>query len=427
MGEVVVSMSMRAVWVGILSVSFSSGCGSEDEAPPWRGSSSSNKPVAGCEAISHASCDVRAGECQERLLTLAACIRQDDVPPMPPVTVMSEAEFADVLYELYEEQAPQPAVNHFERALVGLHMVEPGAFDLDVVVEDLVQNIGGIYRHDSDDIVIVDHGAEVDRDMMSSILVHEFVHYLQDRDVDLEAFTEAFSLTSDSSLAASSIVEGEAEFQQLRYYASLAGMDPNTVDYRERFESMVTWSEDFLLQQPSPYTQIRSVFPYAWGGRYVQAEWAKRGRSAVTERFAVPPTQTRTLMAVRDGVVVEDVATRSFDSPSAPAGFRLFGDDVGGAFMLFLYLTTLVTPDAAYDLALEWRGDRLSVFATSDDAGTALAWRIAFADAGAASRFATAVGGRVPSSQIVVEGGTQVVFAIAEPAVNLAWALAPLD
>lgn len=419
---------MRWVPVAFLSACFVSGCGGEDrDPPPWRGSSSSNPPIASCEEISHASCDVRDDQCQERLLALAACIREDDEPPMPPVTVMSETEFGDYLYALYQEQAPQPAVNHFERALVRLGMVEPGAFGVDVVVADLVENLGGIYRQDSDDIVIVDHGAQVDRDMMSSILVHEFVHYLQDREVDLQAYVESFSLDSDSALAAASLVEGEAEFHQLRYYASLAGVDPNTADYRERFEVMVTWSEEYLLGQPSPYAQVRGVFPYAWGGRYVQAEWAKRGRQAVSERFAAPPAQTRTLMAVRDGVVVEDVATTAFDSPSAPDGFHLYAEDVGGAFTLFLYLTTLMAPEPAHDLALDWRGDRLSIFATDDEHGTLVAWRLAFADAGAASRFATAARSRIPANQISIEGDTQVVFALADPAVNLEWALAPLD
>ena len=35
-------------------------------------------------------------------------------------------------------------------------------------------------------------------------------------------------------LAAVSVIEGEAQFHQLRYYASLSGLNPNTVDYRIR-------------------------------------------------------------------------------------------------------------------------------------------------------------------------------------------------
>ena len=344
---------------------------------------------------------------------------------MPPVDVMSEAEFSDYLYELVEAE-PQPEVNHLERALVSLGMVEPGALEVDVVVSDLVSGIGGLYRHDTDDIIVVDHGPAVDRDMMSSILLHEFVHYLQDLEVDLEAFTATFSSTSDAALAAASIVEGEAELHQLRYYASLVGLDPNTTDYRERFDSMVSFSESYLLASPSPYTVVRSVFPYAWGGRYVHEVWKDGGRRAVAEQFSSPPLQARTFMSAAG----TDVPARSFASPPAPAGYELYSEDVGGAFLLFLYAVTLLDVEAARALALEWRGDRFSILATDDDAQTVVTWRIAFSGSAAAATFAGAVRSRIGSDRVVVEGpaADQVVLATTEdPRADMSFALAPLD
>jgi hypothetical protein len=406
----------------LLSVLAVAGCSDEDRPPPSRGSASSNSPVAGCEAISHQSCDVRAADCQARLLALAACLREDEEPPMPPVTVMSESAFGDYLYELLEEE-PQPEVNHLERALVSLGMVRRGAYDADVVVSDLVKTIGGVYRPETDDILVVDHGSAVDRDMMSSIVLHEFVHYLQDLQVDLAAFSEEFSVSTDAALAAVSVIEGEAQFHQLRYYASLSGLNPNTVDYRESFDSMVSFSEDYLLEQPSPYAQVRVVFPYAWGGRYMQATWVDGGRDAVAERFASPPTQTRSLMVAS---APADVAARSFESPSAPAGLRLYAEDVGGAFTLFLYATTLTDVASARELALEWRGDRMSIFATDDDAGTVVVWRIALASDAAAAEFAAAAGRVVASNEIRREGA-EVVIAIADPVADVEWALSSLE
>jgi hypothetical protein len=406
----------------LLSTLAVAGCGDEDRRPPSRGSTSSNRPVAGCETISHESCDVRAADCQARLLALAACLREDEEPPMPPVTVMSESAFGDYLYELIEEE-PQPEVNHLERALVSLGMVEPGAYDVDVVVSDLVTTIAGVYRHETDDILVVVHGAAVDRDMMSSILLHEFVHYLQDLQVDLAAFSEEFSLSTDAALAAISVIEGEAEFHQLRYYASLAGLNPNTVDYRETFDSMVSFSEEYLLEQPSPYTQVRGVFPYAWGGRYMQATWFDGGRDAVAERFASPPTQTRSLMGASTFV---DVAARSFESPAAPTGLALYAEDVGGAITLFLYATTIMDVASARELALQWRGDRMSIFATDDDAGTVVVWRIALENEPAAAAFAAAAG-RVVASNEIRRDGAEVVIAIGDPVADVEWALSPLE
>jgi hypothetical protein len=402
-------------------------CGSEEESPPtWLGSPTGHR-VEGCEAIDHTSCDVRDISCDERLLELAVCLRQGDDAPLPPITVMSESEFADYLYESATEDPP-PAINHFERALVVLGLVQTGAFSLDTVVTDLVENVGGVFRHDSDDILIIDHGADSDMDTASNVLVHEFVHYLQDREIDLAAFTETHSLSSDASLAASSVVEGEAELHQVRHYAALLGLDPNSVDFRERFESMVSWSERYLLEQASPYAVRWSVFPYSWGGRYVQAAWENGARDAVLERFASPPAQTRTLMAVKDGIVAEDIEAVTFESPAPPDGFSIYSGDVGGAFMLFLYLATLTTtPDEARALALDWRGDKLSIFSSEADApDTVVTWRLAFASSMVAERVFFLAGQALPATQVRREGDTVVVLADARMTTNLDWALAPL-
>jgi hypothetical protein len=373
--------------------------------------------------IDHSACDVRDIACDERLFELSVCLRRGEEAPLPPITVMSEAEFADYLYESAEDDPP-PAINHFERALVSLGMVQEGAYTVDTVVSDLVESVGGVYRSDSEDILIIDHGEDSDADLTSSILVHEFVHYLQDRDMDLGAFHEAHSESSDASLAATSMTEGEAELHQLRYYASLLGLDPNAVDFRERFENMVSWSESYLLEQASPYARRWSVFPYAWGGRYIQATWETGGRDAVLERFAGPPTQTRTLMAVQDGAVTDEVDAVSFAAPTPPEGWSLYSEDVGGAFMLFLYLATLTTPDEARALALEWRGDKLAIFASeAAEPRTIVAWRISFTDAASASRFFILSTRATPGR---LEAPTDVVIADANTVMNVDWALAPL-
>lgn len=415
---------MKAVLgpVSILSlVACLNACSSEEE--PARVGAPPVHRIAGCEAIDHSSCDVREGDCQERLLELTACIRGEDTPPIPSVSVMSEAEFSDYLYSTLEEDI-EPEVNHLERALVTLGMVEPNALQVDAVIADRVENIAGVYRSDSDDVLIVDHGAASDQDLTSNVLVHEFVHYLQDRQVDLDAYRDAVANTYDAALAASSVTEGEAEVHQIRHYASLLGLDPNAVDYRERFEAMVGWSEQYLLEQPSPFTQVRGVFPYSWGGRYMQLSWALGRRDAVAERFESPPTQTRTLMVESDGSIPADVAAVTILSPASPEDWALDTEDVGGAFLMFLYLTTLTTEEEARSLSLTWRGDRLSVFSREETAETVVVWRCAFADSASRGRASALV--QPTGIGTALEGDTTLVLAAAYGAAPPDWALAPL-
>lgn len=384
--------TVRGVLAFALAVSLAA-CGEADDAPAPELGPLPEYSIAGCEELDHTSCDVREASCQERLLALTACIREDEVPPMPPVTVMSEAEFGDYLRESNDDE-PEPEVNHLERALVGLDLVEVGALGRETVIADLVEKIGGVYRHDTDDVLIVDHGQSSDLDMSSSVLVHEFVHYLQDRQVDLDAFNDAHSPTSDAALAADALVEGEAELHQLRYYASALGLNPNIVNYPERFETMMAWSETYLLGEASPFTQIRSVFPYAWGGRYAAISWAFGGPDTLAQRFESPPTQTLTLMAAANGTIPDEVEAVALASPTAPEGWSLYSDDVGGAFLQFLYLMTRTTVGEARELSLAWRGDRLSIYAQEEPASdTAWVWRFAFENQTARDRMGTLTSG----------------------------------
>lgn len=401
-----------------------SACG-EAEDPPLAGLGDAPiHPVLGCEGIDHRSCDVRDAACQERLLELTACIRGEETPPMPPVTVMTEAEFSAYLYSTLDEEEMDLEVNHLEHALVMLGLVESNALDVDVVVADLVKSIGGVYRDDSDDVIVVDHGTPNDQDMAANVLVHEFVHYLQDRQVDLSAFDDAIASTSDALMAGSSVVEGEAELHQIRHYASLLGLDPNTVDYGERFEAMVGWSERYLLEHPSPFTQIRGVFPYSWGGRFMERSWASGGREAVTELFASPPAQTRTLMVGSGSALPEDVEAVTLASPETAQGWSLYSEDVGGAFLLFLYLATQTTLDEARSLSLAWRGDTLSIFARDEGTpDTIVAWRLAFEDATVRDRVLAL--SDHPSTRHVAEGAAGLVIAGSYYGESLTWVLTP--
>ena len=410
-----VSSLTLALWLGACA---------EDDAPTRVGAPPLYR-IAGCETIDHASCDVREAACQERLLDLTACIRGEDRPSMPPVTVMTEPEFSDYLYSTLDEQDTANGVDHVERALVTLGMVEPNALQIDAVIADEVEKIAGVYRSSSDDVLIVDHGEASDQDTTSNVLVHEFVHYLQDRQVDLEAFRAAVASTTDAVLAARSVSEGEAELHQIRHYAALLGLDPNAVDYGERFEAMVRWSEQYLREQPSPFTQVHGVFPYSWGGRFMELSWQVGGRDAVAERFAAPPSQTRTLMVDAGGVIPEDVDALTFASPEPAADWSLHTEDVGGAFLLFLYLTTLTTPDEARSLSLAWRGDRLSIFSrdVGDIAETVVVWRFAFVDSESRERFSWLV--QRAGTRTAIEGDTTVALAAAYTGALPDWALVP--
>ena len=66
----------------LLGLAALAGCGGDTMSMP------------GCEAIDHTPCNVLVSACQARLWALAACLRGDQAGELPPVSVVSETDFA---------------------------------------------------------------------------------------------------------------------------------------------------------------------------------------------------------------------------------------------------------------------------------------------------------------------------------------------
>ena len=266
---------------------------------------------------------MRDSSCQTRLFALAGCLRGEAPGSLPPITVVSEADFAAMQTAEAAMSAPQPHLATWDWALSSLKVIQPGGLAVETMVSQFVKSVWGLYRSDtSKDILIVDHGAEFDEASASPVLVHEMVHALQDREVDLTQFKTTFGKSDDSSLAARSVTEGEARMHETRYRASVLGLDPAAVDWARRFDNAVAVDEKYLLMQPSPLTATSMAFPYEWGARYVYNRWALDSMSGVHGLFLAPPVTTRVLMASADATSIQSQRQRCPRCPARRQGGR---------------------------------------------------------------------------------------------------------
>jgi hypothetical protein len=417
---------MKRPWLSpiVLSVALT-GCGGDPEdstAPP--GDLQSFR-VPGCEAIDHSGCDVLDAVCQTRLLALAACLRGGEPGEPPPITVMTEQEYADYLNEIIAEDPP-PNPNHYEIALTMLGLARPGALSPSTVVAATVAHVRGVYRYGPKDILIIDHGAETDEETASNVLVHEFVHALQDRDVNLPAFEEEHATSYDSFLATRAVIEGEARMHQTRHRAAQLGLNPAEIDWRRRFQGALDLGEVGVLEEPSPYTATWNVLPYAWGARYMQFAWEQGGLTGVLERFASPPKTTHALMASVDGIAQPEPTPAVFTAPTASKPWTLLTENVLGAWGIFIAFAPQETPEAARALALAWRGDGLFVYvdAIDETPSTAVVWRMEFADDASASMAEQVASEMIPPLEVRREGA-RVVLAKSNSGLPIDWALSP--
>jgi hypothetical protein len=357
--------------------------------------------VPGCESIDPAPCDVIAAPCQLRLHQMAACLRDDDAGEPPAIEVVSAADYAEYLRSRYR---PRPVPDHEEEALTLFDLIEPGALDPEARVEDAAAFYAGVYSRDTKSITLIEHDPPLDAARASVLLVHELVHALQDREIDLGAFVDAFATSFDAAIATRSVFEGEATLHQDRYATAVLTLDPHA-DLSARFAQAIAEDEQEQVASASPYLTASRAFPYAWGAHYMHSFWREGGMEAVADRYTAPPRSTALVMATATAPA-DPFTPTSVSAPIPSDEWSLFSTNTFGALSLFLVLARASDDlDRARELALAWRGDSFAIYREMGGSeGTAAVWSIAVATAAEAAAIAAllAAGGEARADGAIV-------------------------
>lgn len=398
-----------------LATAALSACGGEDELgePP-------RFAVYGCESLDASPCDVRASDCQVRLFHVAACLRGEEVGTLPPIKVISEDDYvAELERRAAERQRPNP--DHEENALRMFGLVVEGALQPEAMIRERARSIGGFYRPESKEIVVVDHGVErSSREELSLVFVHEALHALQGRTVDLEGYFDDHGESDDSLIAARAMVEGEARFYDTRYLAYLVGVDPQGLDWELRFQRSVELDEEWTVTQLSRFTSGTFVFPYAWGARYLSFVFDQEGQQGIAQRLVSPPKATHTLIASEHDAFAPELEPASIPFPAGPDEWLFQSRNTLGAWGVLL-ASARMEADEAHALALAWRGDAFFIYAHTGQNWTAAVWKVELADAASAQLFANALRALGAGGESRVFGA-RVVFAANNGGQSMEWA-----
>jgi hypothetical protein len=353
-------------------------------------------PLPGCAAFDYSPCDVRSPACVNQLAQLALCMRgEDTVGQRPAVSFASEADARELLLgSLTRTPALEP--DYFEIVLTQLGLTEAHALEPETSATRLAQRWAAFYRRDVGDVVVIEHadagGVGPDPLAREALVLHELIHALQDRQRGLDDFARTYQTDSDGSLRGSSVIEGEAQLYEQRFHAALTGVDVTAVDWRALLASQRQAAEQDLFAEHDLYSASLLRVPYAHGSEYVEAVWAHGGPALVRQLLAEPPRDMRQILGQLWGDETPEPDLRPIE-PAAirPADATLATWSTLGAWGVYLFCRPkLATAEAARQLALGWRGDRLEAFSFGNGQ-TAGRWSIEFADAAAASSLLAAV------------------------------------
>lgn len=372
-----------AIWGMFWRISLMAiaGC-SSDEHPPLAKSSQG----VGC-AKGLGPCDIHDAACRQAVLDVVACMRGYDETVRQPPTEFLQLE--DLLDDSEPVAGQVQADTDTRRGLSLLGLVSPREVEADAALNAQVDNIAAIYSNTDGTVYVIENpggqslsdsdvGGSVDAYLMS-ILAHEYVHFLQDREFNLTKYAEALSPRLDPMLASISAIEGEAMLFEGYFTYLMRGVAKPESDVLDNLTAFVDFAEAQLREVASPVLEARMLFPYTYGAYSAallhQADESSDFGELRTAKSTLPYIERR-WGTVADHDLVQPVELSSFDEH----GFDVVAEDNLGPWMVnAMFGRELSFPkDAALAVAGKWRGDRLTVWRDTSSGEIAAQWAIVF-------------------------------------------------
>ncbi|HYQ27647.1 MAG TPA: hypothetical protein VER04_10515 [Polyangiaceae bacterium] len=399
---------------GLCLAAVTNACSSDARAPH-------SHPISGCEMHDVAPCDARTVDCEKSRFELAACLRGAVGGAPPPLTLMTEEDYAASINA--NSEGIDPPTNHYEVAMTWLGLAEPGSFHSVPATKESVARSFGTYRWRQRDLLVIDHGKPADDAASNVALVGAMIRALRDRDIQIGTWTTVVSVYDvDSNWGADAMWFGEARFFSNRYQAALDGADAASVDELAQINTGIRDDIAWIRMQPSSYLGTGARFAHNFGARASYLAWKRGGAEAVNTLYS-HKLITQQLMASE----TEELAAPTLKYHARPRAPDNWDQDPTvtalGAWGLYLSLVRTLESDAAWALALGWSGEQLFVYKgiEPNEGDTALVWQLEMADEASASSVEAALTAGTPIGQ-VHRIGNFVTKAVASNQDPLDWA-----
>ncbi len=311
---------------------------------------------------SEAEAKVPCAVAREALAT-ASSIRNLTPVKEVPCIVQSKPEIREFISVTIKEEVFSNRMNFEERIFKKLRLIPTDYNYTQGLSEIYLSQIAGYYDVKAKHYVMADWWPKM---LQPAISVHELTHALQDQHFNLEKFIDQKTSTTDSILARSALVEGDATAVMLDYTSNLAG--------GQKVASLKS-TEKFLLQNlffgglsmgaikaPESLKFIIS-FPYSSGFRFAHNLLNRNGYQSLTEAFKNPPLSTEQILHPKDKYPFEAPKTVEAHTAHLPEGSREIFRDTLGEFITSLVLTAFNQDRVkAANAAAGWGGDTIVLY-----------------------------------------------------------------
>lgn len=218
----------------------------------------------------------------------------------------------------------------------------------------------------------------------SMAIMHEQVHALQDQYHNLKSIEDSLLLENeDQGLAVQSVIEGEATVLMYdAFFRSAKGLgmpDASKEGFDLRtfvIDSMLAFSKRFKTAQDKPAIFVEDLlFPYVWGGSFIQHLVNTKSWEAVDSIYLDMPSSSEQIMHPEKYYIVRDNPKKVvFPDVSSilGSGWARLSEDTFGEFSFYLVGKVFLDELSSKVMSEGWGGDHFEFYEESSSKKTLL-------------------------------------------------------
>ncbi|MBM3246068.1 MAG: hypothetical protein FJZ13_01930 [Candidatus Omnitrophica bacterium] len=248
-------------------------------------------------------------------LNFVSKTRKLEFKAVPEIEIANKDKIKEYLKQNIEKEYNQEKLSAKIKLWLRLGLISKMVDYQKEVLEPLTEAIAGYYNSDDKKIYVSeDIGYAILPGLPSMTVMHEQVHALQDQYHNLKSIEDSLLLANeDKGLAIESVIEGEATVLMYdAFFRSSKGLgmfDPaKEFDLRSFvIDSMLAYSKHFKTGQRQPAIFMEALlFPYVWGGSFIQHLVNTKGWEAIDEIYLDMPTSSEQIMHPEKYYIVRD-------------------------------------------------------------------------------------------------------------------------
>ncbi len=341
----------------------------------------------------------------DAILARIGSLRGLDAPQGLPRAIRSRDAIVARVLELVRDRYPGPQLEAERKALAAFALIPPG-FSLETFLTDMAgEQVAAYFDHLTGEIVLADW---LPAAIQAPVLVHELVHALQGRHLDLRKFIERRPGRGDGLLARHALLEGEATAIMIELALQAMGLDATRAPSLGSLADLAAGAGSPILGAAPKFLRDQLLFPYSAGANFVTAFRRRHPWPAFSRLYADPPRSTAQILHPekyldrRDDpqlVLLPDV--RGLLGP----GWTLVVENDAGEFGVRSILERFLPEAEAGTAAAGWGGDRFQLYERGGGVRRALVFLTAWDTEADAREFADAYARLVPKKVPAARSG----------------------